>query len=209
MNGRLLVRILDLQQEAIELITQAHAKSEQATHLIEMYQKQREEPRAMPEQHYSEHIKKTPNVSRGTNKLEGVVFHHTAGSYEGAVAWLTDKRARASAHVVIARDGRRTVLAEDEAITWHAGYGRWRGQKNCNLYTLGVELELTKQQHQDDASLTPHQLASMAEYIQPRAIAYGWTLEDMTHHRAVDPGRKVDLSERNWTLVRETLREIL
>lgn len=153
---------------------------------------------------YAETYRATPNVSKGTNQRKGVIFHHTAGTYVGSVSWLTDKTSNVSAHVVIARDGRRTVLASDEAITWHAGHGRWRGM-NPNHIALGVEFELTSTQVRDNASLTQDQLDSMLEWLEPRWRQYGWSMDDMTHHRAVDPLRKIDLSEDNWTLVRDAI----
>jgi|GEM_PF-705383 len=154
---------------------------------------------------YRETHRPTPNITKGVeNKREGVVFHHTAGTAAGAVAWLTDRASKASAHVVIARTGDRTTLADDTDVTWHAGHGKFRGV-NPNLVTLGVEFELTVPQVKADEPLTKAQLESMIEWLRPRWSRYGWTIHDMTHHRAVDPKRKIDLSEKNWRLVHDRI----
>lgn len=147
---------------------------------------------------YAEAQRRTPNLSPGTNECKGVVFHHTAGSYAGSVAWLTDRRAKASAHVVIAKDGRRTVLAPDTAITWHAGRSVFRGRSGCNAFMLGVEFELTREDVAAGAHLTDAQIQSALEWLRPRWTKHRWSLAWMTDHRAVSPDRKIDLSPANW-----------
>lgn len=140
---------------------------------------------------YPEEHCPTPNVTDGTNECVGVVLHHTGGSYAGALAWLTNPVSRASAHVIIAKDGLRAVLAPDEAITWHAGRSRWRERYGCNAFTLGVEFEGDTK----EAPLTEDQIASWVEWFGCRYMKYGWLQEDVTDHRtvAVPAGRKRDL----------------
>lgn len=158
---------------------------------------------------YQERKVLTPNYTPWrTNKKEGVVFHHTGGSFNGAVTWLTSPESKVSAHVVIARDGERAILAEDDWVTWHAGRGELRGT-NPNYITLGVEFELTPEMVSNNINLTEAQLSSMLEWLRPRWEKYGWTIEDMTHHRAVDPERKTDLSPADWHLVQTAILEEL
>jgi hypothetical protein len=75
----------------------------------------------------------SPNFSsRNGAKVTHLVWHSTAGSYAGAVAWLCDTRADASAHLVIREDGgevSQLVRLEDKA--WHAA--AWNG------FSVGVE----------------------------------------------------------------------
>ena len=86
--------------------------------------------------------KQTPNHS-GKIKPIGIVQHHTASGLTpgGDIAWLTDKRAKASAHLVIARDGSVTQLAPFNVKTWHAGRSRWKGKPNCNNRFIGIEID--------------------------------------------------------------------
>ncbi|MCA0270237.1 MAG: peptidoglycan recognition protein family protein [Bacteroidetes bacterium] len=159
---------------------------------------------------FTTHKRPTPNVSRGKNRLLGVVFHHTAGGCAGAVSWLTNRASGASAHVVIDRDGTRYVLAEPEAITWHAGKSCWKGVNGANSVTLGVEFVLTVPQVEADVALTSEQIASALEYLAPIAKRQGWGLDDFTHHAAIctPPGRKRDLSPKNWALVKAALDKV-
>ena len=83
----------------------------------------------------------TPNLGEAMTP-EYLVIHYTAGcSAEGAVAWLCDPAARASAHLVIGHDGRLTQLAPFNRIAWHAGRSRWAGRSNVNSCSIGIELD--------------------------------------------------------------------
>lgn len=64
----------------------------------------------------------SPNQSsRHGERVRLLVWHETAGPYEGSVAWLCDPRAQASAHIVIREDGgEATQLVELAAKAWHA-----------------------------------------------------------------------------------------
>ena len=83
----------------------------------------------------------TPNLG-GMMTPELLVIHYTAGSSaEGAVAWLCNPAARASAHLVIGRDGSLTQLAPFNRIAWHAGRSLWAGRSNVNSCSIGIELD--------------------------------------------------------------------
>lgn len=151
----------------------------------------------------------TPNVSRGINERLGVVLHHTAGAFDGAVAWLTRTESKASAHVVIAKNGTRAVLAPDDAITWHAGNSAWKGRSGCNAFMVGVEFELTPEDVRAGVPLSDAQIDSCVEWLAPRMTQYGWTVADITDHRtvALPRGRKADLSPANFDLMISVLRD--
>lgn len=85
--------------------------------------------------------KPTPNVS-GALKPEGIILHDTAGDLAGtgSVSWLCNRQAKASAHVVIDREGRITQLAPLNVRTWHAGQSSWKGRRFCNAFTIGIEI---------------------------------------------------------------------
>lgn len=83
----------------------------------------------------------TPNHG-GAMIPELLVMHYTAGSSaESSVAWLCNPAARASAHLVIARDGAITQLAPFNRTTWHAGVSQWGGRSGVNAFSIGIELD--------------------------------------------------------------------
>jgi N-acetylmuramoyl-L-alanine amidase len=82
-------------------------------------------------------MRPSPNKgSRGNSKVTTLVWHYTAGAgAQGAIAWLCDPAAKASAHFVIGRDGVITQLVPLAEAAWHSG-----GSTVTNSTSIGVEL---------------------------------------------------------------------
>lgn len=71
-----------------------------------------------------------------------IVIHYTAGrSAEGSAAWLCDPAAKASAHVVVGRDGKIIQLVPFDTVAWHAGPSIWKGKPKCNNFSIGIEMD--------------------------------------------------------------------
>ncbi|HIJ83554.1 MAG TPA: N-acetylmuramoyl-L-alanine amidase, partial [Magnetococcales bacterium] len=82
----------------------------------------------------------SPNHSDGMSPLY-LVLHYTAGSsLDGAVSWLTNPKAKASAHLVIGRGGEVVQLVRFDKKAWHAGVSLWGKLKNMNNFSIGIEL---------------------------------------------------------------------
>jgi len=71
----------------------------------------------------------------------GVMVHFTGGPHGTAAKWFQDPRAKASAHVVIQRDGIVVLCVPVFDRAWHAGDSVWKGERYCNRFTFGIELE--------------------------------------------------------------------
>lgn len=85
--------------------------------------------------------RESPNVG-GALSPTYLVMHYTAGgSAAESVRWLCDRRARASAHVVIGRDGTITQLVPFDRVAWHAGVSEWKGRSGLNAHAIGIELD--------------------------------------------------------------------
>jgi N-acetyl-anhydromuramoyl-L-alanine amidase len=138
---------------------------------------------------YPETRAKTPNISDKSIVPQAVVLHHSGGSYAGGVSWIKDPKSRVSYHVLVAPDGRRTVFAPPTARTWHAGKSSWHGRGDLNSWSVGASFagDTYKEPLTEDA------MASMTEYLAPILNKYGLTLNNVTDHRTVAPGRKDDL----------------
>ncbi len=84
--------------------------------------------------------KQTPNVG-GALKASLLIMHYTASqSAKGAISWLCNPNAKASAHLVIDLDGAVTQLAPFNRVTWHAGKSVWKRRSNCSGFSIGIEL---------------------------------------------------------------------
>ena len=101
-----------------------------------------------------------------------------------------DPISKVSYHAIVARDGKRTVLADPDERCWHAGVSSWRGKRDLNSWAIGAAFEGDTY----DRELGEAEMASMADYLIPIMRQYNLAQGDITDHRTVSPGRKNDLN---------------
>ncbi len=82
----------------------------------------------------------TPNFS-ASNTPKYALINFTASVGDGARRWLTNPRAKASAHLFIARSGAVTQLLPFDYAGWHAGRSQWGSLSGLNRYSIGILLE--------------------------------------------------------------------
>jgi N-acetyl-anhydromuramyl-L-alanine amidase AmpD len=85
-------------------------------------------------------FEKSPNYnSREGEKISLVVLHWTAGKFKGSLSWLKDKRAQASAHYVISKEGKIVQIVKEEDKAWHCGYSYLKGYaSDLNKCSIGI-----------------------------------------------------------------------
>jgi N-acetyl-anhydromuramyl-L-alanine amidase AmpD len=168
-------------------------KSTDAPKPIEAPAKSKQSTKAKSPKSYSEKLLNTPNTSQGRRITpKAIVLHHTSGTYAGSVAWCMNPASRVSYHAIVAKDGRRSTLADPDERTWHAGVSSWRGRRDLNSWSVGAAFEGDTYERQ----LGEDEMASMAEYLVPIMRQYNLALGDVTDHRTVSPGRKNDLNPK-------------
>ncbi|WP_345951521.1 N-acetylmuramoyl-L-alanine amidase [Mucilaginibacter sp. PAMB04274] len=85
-------------------------------------------------------FKATPNHG-GIYTPQYLVMHYTAATTTlSTVSWFQSTLAKASAHLLIARDGTVTQFAPFNVITWHAGKSQWKGLVGLNQFSIGIEM---------------------------------------------------------------------
>jgi N-acetyl-anhydromuramyl-L-alanine amidase AmpD len=97
---------------------------------------------------------------------------------------------RVSYHCIVAKDGKRSTLADPDERAWHAGVSSWRGKRDLNSWSIGAAFEGDTYKR----PLGEDEMASMAEYLLPLMKQYNLALGDVTDHRTVSPKRKDDLN---------------
>ena len=88
-------------------------------------------------------MRDTPNKSGALSggKPKFLVIHYTAGgSASGSLNHMANAAARASAHLVIGRDGAVTQMGRFNEKLWHAGRSSWKGIDGLNAHSVGIEL---------------------------------------------------------------------
>ncbi|HAN78030.1 MAG TPA: N-acetylmuramoyl-L-alanine amidase [Bacteroidales bacterium] len=99
-----------------------------------------------------DHLLKGPNVKlvkspnhSGVFKagdLDTIIMHYTAApSVKSAINTLTNPKVKASAHLIIGRDGSVIQLIPFNVISWHAGQSSYKGRVGYNNYSIGIEID--------------------------------------------------------------------
>jgi len=83
----------------------------------------------------------SPNRS-SVIRPEGIILHDTAGRLDkgNSVDWFLRKEAKASAHLVVERDGSVTQMVPFNIKAWHAGKSILNGRSGCNAFAIGIEI---------------------------------------------------------------------
>jgi N-acetylmuramoyl-L-alanine amidase len=137
----------------------------------------------------------SPNWDERKLPISMVVIHYTEmASAEAAIERLCDPAAKVSAHYLIAEDGTVTRLVPEERRAWHAGASFWRGLRDVNSASVGIELDHPGHglgyrpfAEAQFAALVPLVARIVATHDVPRANVVG--------HSDVAPARKRDPGE--------------
>ena len=154
---------------------------------------------------YDERRLSTPNKSIRSITPTMIVLHHTSGSYNGSVSWCMNPESNVSYHAIIARNGNRTVLADDTARCWHAGVSSWHGVPDCNSYSIGVAWDGNTY----DDPLDETAMDSAIQYIIPRMKRWHIPVSRIVTHQQIAPNRKTDISPADAARFKSRLKEAL
>ena len=107
-----------------------------------------------------------------------------------------------SSHLLIRRNGDITQYVPFHERAWHAGKSNYKGQENCNDYSIGIELEGAD--HIPYTTAQYQQLASCCEALFAEYPTL--STETIAGHCDIAPGRKTDPGESfDWSLFRALL----
>jgi len=166
---------------------------------------------------------KSPNIGNQfkAGRPDSIVIHYTAGgSAESSIRTLTNPDIKASAHLVVARDGKITQLVAFDTIAWHAGVSRHNNRSGMNGYSIGIEIDnaglLEKNGstytswfgrkynpsdvyngiHRNESTLkhwhqyTEEQITTVEELC--RQLVRTYNIKFILGHEEISPGRKID-----------------
>ena len=138
----------------------------------------------------------SPNFDQRRAPPDMVVVHYT-GMRTGAeaLARLCDPEAKVSAHYLIEEDGRVFQLVPEERRAWHAGVSFWKGERDVNAVSIGIELVNPGHAfgYADFPEMQIEALIGLLDAVRAR-----WTIPNarILGHSDVAPDRKVDPGER-------------
>ncbi len=137
----------------------------------------------------------SPNFEPRKAPPNMIVLHYTGmQSGEGALARLRDPAAKVSAHYVVEEDGRIFALVDEARRAWHAGVSFWKGERDINTRSIGVEI--VNPGHEWGYRPFPAvQIAAVIGLVADIRTRWQVADGDIVGHSDVAPGRKQDPGE--------------
>ena len=151
-----------------------------------------------------------------TDKIRFIVIHYTAGSSrQSSVDHFIQSETKASAHVILGKDGKITQLIPFNKIAWHAGKSEYQGYSSLNSCSIGIEIDNVGTLEKREDSFYSWFGKKVENYNVVRADNKYWeaydewqlntafdlcellfktydSIIDVVGHRDISPGRKPD-----------------
>lgn len=105
--------------------------------------------------------------------------------YTSRPEYATLRGLRVSAHFVVGRDGKVSQFVSTDDCAWHAGESQWRGQKQCNDFSVGIEMEGAEGDTFEDK-----QYSALINLCAALMQQHGKLM--ITGHQHIAPKRKTD-----------------
>ena len=110
---------------------------------------------------------------------------------------------KVSAHFVIDRLGHITQFVSCDDRAWHAGASSFQGRKQCNDFSIGIELEGS-----DYDAFETKQYISLKELIQ--SLINEYPIKDIVGHSDIAPSRKTDPGPYfEWDTIKNCFDELI
>lgn len=127
--------------------------------------------------------------------IDTIVVHADAGkNAAGTVSWIEDDGSNVSYHSFVERDGDLHRFVEPERRAWHAGKSVFKGRSDVNDFSLGLSFANRNDGVEEYTEI---------QYQVGAAEAAGWmrkypkiTMDRITDHATISPGRKTDPGPR-------------
>ena len=129
------------------------------------------------------------------SKILFVVIHYTGMiDSESAIERLRDSKSKVSAHWLIDESGSIFKLVDECCRAWHAGISEWKGYKNINSYSIGIEL-VNPGHDLGYTKFKELQMQSLESLIKNITLKYGLHPNSVIGHSDIAPDRKKDPGE--------------
>jgi N-acetylmuramoyl-L-alanine amidase len=133
-----------------------------------------------------------------------LVLHYTGMTKtEAALDRLCDPAAEVSAHYLIDDDGTVYSLVPEDRRAWHAGVASWRGHRDVNGRSIGIELANPGHELSYRDFPAP-QMAALADLAKAILSRHPIPPRNVVGHSDIAPDRKLDPGERfDWRSLAE------
>ncbi|HEV2865240.1 MAG TPA: N-acetylmuramoyl-L-alanine amidase [Allosphingosinicella sp.] len=144
----------------------------------------------------------SPNFDERDQPVSILVLHYT-GMKDGpsAIARLRAPESRVSCHYLVAEDGQVLRMVPEDKRAWHAGISYWRGIRNVNAASIGVEI--VNPGHEYGYRPFPkEQMEALVPLVADVVRRHQIPPANVVGHSDVAPARKQDPGELfDWALL--------
>jgi N-acetyl-anhydromuramoyl-L-alanine amidase len=106
------------------------------------------------------------------------------------------KDIKVSSHFLITRSGALIQFVPMDKRAWHAGLSTYKGRKDCNNFSIGIELEGC-----DEDVFESSQYLKLIELTKIIMNEYNISIDNIAGHSDIAPDRKTDPGELfDWKL---------
>ncbi len=137
----------------------------------------------------------SPNFDDRNAPVSILVLHYTGmQDAASAIERLTNAEAKVSAHYLIAEDGQIVKMVDEDKRAWHAGRSHWRGLKDLNSVSVGIEI--VNPGHEWGYRPFPiAQIDALIPLVQDIMMRHKITRGNVVGHSDIAPARKEDPGE--------------
>lgn len=127
--------------------------------------------------------------------IDTLVIHYTGMMPTiRARDWLCDPVSQVSAHYLIDEDGTTWRMVAEKDRAWHAGVGAWRGWRDINSRSIGIEL--SNPGHDYGYQVFPDtQIEVLVELAKGILDRHPIPVCNVVAHSDIAPSRKIDPGE--------------
>ncbi len=136
------------------------------------------------------------NLRKKGHKIKYIVLHYTAiESDYRAIQHLIDKKNKVSSHFLINKKGKIFSLVDLKKRAWHAGQSFWKGDRDINSNSIGIELDNTGH-YINFERYTKNQIDSLIKLLNFLKKKYDINNLNFLGHSDISPYRKNDPGEK-------------
>jgi N-acetylmuramoyl-L-alanine amidase len=135
--------------------------------------------------------------------VQHLVLHYTELNLTDSLNRLRARESEVSCHYLVDEEGAVHQLVADRHVAFHAGLSFWRGVKNLNATSIGIEL-VNMGHAAALPAYQPEQLASLIQLCRQLIDRYSIPAVNIVGHSDIAPSRKLDPGEHfPWLLLAE------
>ena len=136
------------------------------------------------------------NVRKKGHKIKYIILHYTAiKSDYMAIKHLIDKKNEVSSHFLINKKGKIFSLVDIKKRACHAGQAFWKGDRDINSNSIGIELDNTGH-YINFERYTKNQIDSLIKLLNFLKKKYKIDNINFLGHSDISPYRKNDPGEK-------------